>query len=137
MTYTPSTLDDNRPAEERDIPQQMRRYTCAFSNTTAAVFRLPLDIKVCTLVNGTDKDLAFFLTKYDGTAYTDLHSANTSSLIETVAAGATFPIAQGDEWNSIDFKAASGATGTVTLRPGAGTSNGLNPLATRAITAEA
>jgi hypothetical protein len=139
MAYTASTLDDNTPADERDIPQTMRRYTCDYAGETVRTWRLPLDVKVCTLVNGTDKTLEFYVAKYNGTDYSpltsDLHDAGTSSRIETVAAGATFPIAQHDEWNTLFFKAGSAATGTVTLRPGMGRANGIVTAETRALTA--
>ena len=135
MAYASTPSDDSSPTATRDIPSQMRRYTCAFTSDATAVFRLPLDVKVCTLINATDQALDFFLTKYQDAAYTDLHTAGTSSLILTVAAGATFPIAQHEEWNSIDFKAGSAATGTVTLLPGSGQENDLATVATRALVA--
>ncbi len=104
---------------------------------TEESFRLPLDVKVCDVQNDTDQDLTFFVSHYDGSTDTPsgLHSAGTSSRIETVAAGASRPIVQNSEFNSIHFKAGSAATGLVTLRPGAGQENGLSTLETRAITA--
>jgi hypothetical protein len=106
---------------------------------TEEIFRLPLDVKVCGVYNGTDKALDFFVSLYDGSTDTPsgLHTAGTSSRIETVAAGSSRPIVQNGEFNSFHFKAGSAATGLVTLRPGAGQENGLGTLETRAITAEA
>jgi len=139
VPYSNITQDDTRSAEERDIPLAHRRYTCPFSSTTEALFRLPLNVKVCNVVNDTDRKLYFYVTKYDGSADTpagNLHTANTSSRIEEVAAGASFPIAQHEEFNSIRFKADGGAaTGTVTLRPGHGYANEIADIETRALVA--
>jgi len=137
MTATPS--DDYISASERDVPGIHRCYTCDLGGGTEEIFRLPLDVKVCDVQNDTDKTLTFFVSFYDGTTDTPsgLHTAGTSSRIETVAAGASRPIVQNTEFNSIHFKAGSAATGLVTLRPGAGQTNELGTLETRAITAEA
>lgn len=129
--------DNYLPASELDVPREHRRYTCDMGGGTAESFRLPLDIKVCGIQNDTDQDLSFYASYYDGDSdsLTNLHTAGTSSRIEVVAAGETFPFAQQAEFNTLHFKAGSAATGLVTLRPGAGQENGLGTLETRAITA--
>jgi len=137
MTYTETPSDNYLPASERDVPNTHRRYTCDMAGGTEKSFRLPLDVKVCDVENDTDKELSFFVSFYDGSTDTPsgLHTAGTSSRIEVVAAGASRPIVQNSEFNSMHFKAGSAATGLVTLRPGAGQENGLGTLETRAVTA--
>lgn len=131
--------DNYLPASELDVPREHRRYTCDMGGGTEKSFRLPLDVKVCDIQNGSNQDLTFYVSYYDGTtdSLSNLHTAGTSSRLETVAAGASRPIVQQSEFNSLHFKAGSAATGLVTLRPGAGIENGLGTLETRAITAVA
>lgn len=130
--------DDSRSASELDVPQVSRRYTCDMGGTTARKWRLPLDVKTCLISNDTDQTLTFYVAYYDGTTEepsTNLHTAGTSSRIETVAAGAEFALAQHTQFNTLSFKAGSAATGSITLRPGYGMVNTLGiDVETRALT---
>lgn len=137
MTYTETNSDNYHDASDRDIPQQQRNFTCDMGGGAEESFRIGLDVKTCDIINNTDQDLSVYVSLYNGVADTPsgLHTAGTSSLIDTVAAGDSFFIAQNTEFNSFHFKASSGATGSVKLRPGSGLENNLVSVETRAITA--
>lgn len=128
MTATPS--DDYISASERDVPKTRRRFTADMDGETARSFKIPLDIKVMGGVNNTNEDLTFYVSFWDGSvdSLSNLHTAGTSSRIDSVAAGAAFEIAQQEEFNRIHFKAGSAATGLVHIRPGAGQENGQGTL---------
>lgn len=132
MTVTNYTeFDDSTPPEQRDIPGNIRRYHIEFTADTYKAVILPLDIKVCSIENKTDKDIDFYVLKSDGTNHNlalDLHTEGTSPLIETVVSGGSFPVVQHNEFNAFVLKMNASETGTATgfvyFRPGQGHANG-------------
>lgn len=143
MAYSNNPTDDNLSAEQRDIPSIPRRYTCDMgASADAKIFTLPVNVKVASIINGTDKTLSFYPSLYDQSTYTpasDLLTADTSSKILSVASGATYPLAMEGEFNTLIFKSASGAaTGLVTVLTGSyspAAGNGIGSLETRVVTA--
>lgn len=132
---TSTEKDNYLSASERDVPQVRRRYTADMGGQTARSFKIPLDVKVIGGVNNSNQSLSYYVSFWDGSADSlgNLHDAGTSSRIDVVAAGATFEIAQEQEFNRIHFKAGSAATGLVWIRPGAGLENGQGTLETAAL----
>lgn len=142
MTYEPTDSDNYLSANERDVPSVARRYTCDMgASASAKIFTLPVDAKIATIKNGTDKELYFYPALYDGSTYTpasNLHGTGSSRIL-TVASGADYPLAQNTEFNTLIFISASGAaTGNVTVLPGAygkADGNGHADIETRAVAA--
>lgn len=132
-TYDCPVDDEITPPGERDIPSVPGlNYTCAFSSTTAAVFRLPLNVKVCTLTNNTDQTLNVFVSKFTGVKV-PRPSAGSSRII-AIAAGAMYPFASIDQFNEFDI-ACTAATGSIRLEPGSGPVNNLADPEIRALVA--
>lgn len=126
--YTPS--DSHRPAQERDIPRAMRRYTVTFADTAEKRVILPYDVKVMGIENAITSSLLFYVTKIDATnVAADLADpVITSSATDTIpaataSASAVFPVAQNDEFNCLVLKASGNVTGVITLRIGDGIDN--------------
>lgn len=120
---------DYYPANLRDIPSVTRRYTADYGGDSGVkVWRLPLNIKVCAIVNKTNQPINFYPTFWTGSAYLGaddtLHTDDTSSRIETVGAGETFPLAQHEGLNTLITSAGSAATGELWFRCGQGQANG-------------
>lgn len=121
--YTPS--DSHRPAQERDIPRAMRRYTVTFEAEAEKRVILPYDIKVMGVENAIASALLFYVSKIDeNTVAGDLADpVITSAATDTIPASGVFPIAQNDEFNCLVLKASGNVSGVVTLRIGDGLPN--------------
>lgn len=126
--YTPS--DSHRPAQERDIPRAMRRYTVTFAAEAEKRVIIPYDIKVMGIENAITSSLLFYVAKIDATTVAgDLADpVITSSATDTIpaasaSASGVFPVAQNDEFNCLVLKAPGNVTGVMTLRIGDGLPN--------------
>ena len=139
MTVDNTPADSSRPAQERDIPRAMRRYTVTFAAEAEKRVILPYDIKVMGVENAITSSLLFYVTKIDSTTVAgDLADpVITSSATDTIpaataSASGVFPIAQQEEFNCLVLKASGNVTGVVTLRIGDGLPNGLGGAVTTA-----
>lgn len=126
IDYTQS--DNARDAASRGVPKINRCYKVTFSSATAKKVILPIDCKVVSIENQTDKDLYFYPLHSDGTNHDtslDLFTAGTSSKIDTVKTTKTYPLAQQKEFNAFSFKSTTtAASGYVYIRVGEGIPNG-------------
>lgn len=132
MTTDNTPADNQRTAQERDVPRAMRRYTVTFAAEAEKRAIIPYDIKVMGVENAITSSLLFYVTKIDSTTVAgDLADpVITSSATDTIpaataSASGVFPIAQQEEFNCIVLKASGNVTGAVTLRIGDGLPNGL------------
>tara|TARA_R110000868_G_scaffold10571_1_gene51456 strand:- start:24 stop:446 length:423 start_codon:yes stop_codon:yes gene_type:complete len=127
MTVDNTPSDNQRTAQERDVPRDMRRYTVTFAAEAEKRVIIPYDIKVMGVENAIASDILFYVTKIDSTTVSaDLADpVITSALTDTIPASGVFPIAQQSEFNCIVLKASGNVTGAVTLRIGDGLPNGL------------
>lgn len=127
MAYgTYSVIDDDEvtPPNQRDIPSVPgRNYSCLMTGRTAGVFRLPLNVKVCTFYNDTNQTLNVYVAKFTGATLT--RPAATSSRIIAITAGDSYPFAAIDSFNQFDVTCGSSATGSFRLEPGSGPVNNL------------
>lgn len=120
MTYTAVTVDDQRPASERAVPQYTRCYKLS-TTTTADYILLPKDVKSVTLYAKTqDHWVRVDKVSSDPSAAKDL--TTTKDNVIYVPAGGSFVIAQENEFNCISAKTASG-TDTLYMYPGFASSN--------------
>ena len=140
MTTDNTPSDNQRTAQERDIPREMRRYTVTFAAEAEKRVILPYDVKVMGIENAIASAILFYVTKIDSaTVSADLADpVITSSATDTIPASGVFPVAQQTEFNCIVLKASGNITGAVTLRIGDGLPNGLGgAVATAELTAVA
>lgn len=137
MTTDNTPSDNQRTAQERDVPREMRRYTVTFAAEAEKRVIIPYDVKVIGVENAIASAILFYVTKIDGTTVAgDLADpVITDSATDTIPASGVFPVAQQSEFNCIVLKASGNITGTVTLRIGDGLPNGLGgPVGTAELT---
>lgn len=140
MTVDNTPSDNQRTAQERDVPRAMKRFTTTFAAETEKRVILPYDVKVMGIENAIATDILFYVTKIDSTttAASLVDPVITSSDADTIPASGVFPVAQQTEFNCVVLKAGSGITGAVTFRIGDGLPNGLGgTVATAELTAVA
>lgn len=125
MTVDNTPSDNQRTAQERDVPREMRRYTVTFAAEAEKRVIIPYDVKVMGIENAVASAILFYVTKIDGTTVAGdlVDPVITDSATDTIPASGVFPVAQQSEFNCIVLKASGNITGAVTLRIGDGLPN--------------